>query len=87
MNEHQYLRKWAVANYGVGNGNAGEGMVVGYTNQPTVTIRCLDGSTIHWVAGLCEFRDLTEREQQLMQHIVQLQNELDTLRSHREQAR
>jgi len=42
------------ARYATGRGVHARGVVYGYCDRPTLLIRCADGSTVSWVADLCE---------------------------------
>lgn len=60
-NAKRYLGKLLVLRTGPGERHA-IGQCVSYCDAPTVTIRQLDGTEIHWRADLCEVRDLTLEE-------------------------
>lgn len=48
------------AKYAHGDGVAARGVVISFTNEPTVGIRRADGSVVNWLARLC--RPATEEE-------------------------
>ncbi|HEY3481635.1 MAG TPA: hypothetical protein VGL02_22285 [Streptomyces sp.] len=42
------------ARYAIGDGVHARGVVYAYTDRPTLKIRLADGSTVSWVADLCQ---------------------------------
>lgn len=61
----RYLRKYIRAKTAQGD-VAFTGVVVIYTDAPTVAVNCLDGTQAHWRADLCEVLELPEELIQLI---------------------